>query len=73
MLSILGTVILQVSYRYDTAIRIIPTFGVNYILIPILGGLIVFGEVLRPLQWSGIGLILFGVVLLLFRGCRSKD
>ena len=74
VLSVFSTVILQISYRYDSAVRIIPTFGVNYILVPVVGGVVVFGEILHFLQWLGIGMIFSGVLLLLFKTVpRDKE
>jgi drug/metabolite transporter (DMT)-like permease len=64
-LSIIATLILQLSYRREAAIRVVPAFGLHYILIPVLGGLLFFREPFYPLQWLGIGLILLGAFLLL--------
>jgi drug/metabolite transporter (DMT)-like permease len=65
-LSLLSTIVLQLSYRYGEAIRLIPSFNSAYIVIPILGGLLIFREPLHPLQWAGVLLILFGVSVLTF-------
>ncbi len=65
-LSLLSTLVLQLSYSYGEAIRLIPSFNSAYILIPILGGVLIFREPLRPLQWTGVALILCGVSVLTF-------
>jgi drug/metabolite transporter (DMT)-like permease len=56
--------VLQFSYKSDRAIRIVPVFSANYIVIPVLGGVICFGENLHALQWLGVSLILVGVLVL---------
>jgi drug/metabolite transporter (DMT)-like permease len=66
-LSLLSTLVLQLSYRYGEAIRLIPSFNSAYIIIPILGGVLIFREPLHPLQWVGVLLILCGVSILTFR------
>ncbi len=70
-LSILATLVLQLSYRHEAAIRMVPAFGVHYILIPVVGGLLFFREPSHPLQWLGIGLILLGAVVLLSSTARD--
>jgi drug/metabolite transporter (DMT)-like permease len=65
-LSLLSTLLLQLSYRRGEAIRLIPPFNGAYILIPILGGVFIFREPLHPLQWAGVLLILGGVAVLSF-------
>ena len=72
-LSILATLVLQLSYRDEAAIRVIPAFGVSYILIPVVGGLFFFREPSHPLQWIGIGLILLGAAVLFFSGRRQSN
>jgi len=65
-LSLLSTFVLQLSYKHGEAIRLIPSFNSAYILIPILGGVLIFREPLHPLQWAGVFLILCGVSVLTF-------
>jgi drug/metabolite transporter (DMT)-like permease len=65
-LSLLSTLVLQLSYRYGEAIRLIPSFNSAYIVIPILGGVLIFREPLHPLQWVGVLLILCGVSIITF-------
>ncbi|HUV06730.1 MAG TPA: hypothetical protein VMX75_03305 [Spirochaetia bacterium] len=65
-LSIASMAVLQFAYGRDKAIRIIPVFSANYILIPVLGGVFCFRESLAWLQWLGIALILTGVWFLTF-------
>ena len=71
-LSLLSTFVLQFSYKHDEAIRLIPSFNSAYILIPILGGVLIFREPLYPLQWAGVSLILCGVSVLTFGKSRQK-
>jgi len=63
-ISVISMIIMQFSYRRDTAIRLVPAFASNYIAVPVIGALIVFGERLHPVQWAGIALIVVGVLLL---------
>jgi len=65
-LSLLSTFVLQLSYKHGEAIRLIPSFNSAYILMPILGGVLIFREPLHPLQWAGVFLILCGVSVLTF-------
>jgi multidrug transporter EmrE-like cation transporter len=73
LLSLLSMFVLQLSYRYDKAIRIVPSFGANYLLVPIVGGVLVFQERLHPMNWVGVGIILLGVGLLLSRGGEHQE
>ncbi|MEJ2663350.1 MAG: hypothetical protein P8107_04775 [Spirochaetia bacterium] len=63
-LSFVSIVILQFSYKHDTAIRIIPSFSANCLLVPVIGGVTCFLEQLHILQWLGVVLILGGLFLL---------
>jgi uncharacterized membrane protein len=73
LLSLVSMFLLQLSYKYDKAIRIIPSFAANYILIPIVGGVLVFRERLHPMNWVGVAVILIGVALILSRGADGHD
>lgn len=66
-LSIASMLVIQFAYRRDKAIRIIPAFSTNSIVIPVLGGVISLQEVLHPLQWFGVGLILTGMLTMTLR------
>ncbi len=72
LLSIVSMLILQFSYKWDKAIRIIPAFTANYIMIPVLGGVICFTEKLHLLQWLGVVFILIGVFLLTVKPEKIK-
>lgn len=61
-ISVISFFILQFSYKNDRAIRIIPSFSANYILVPVLGGVICFQEALNPFQWAGAALIICGAL-----------
>jgi drug/metabolite transporter (DMT)-like permease len=63
-ISLLSMIVMQFAYRRDKAIRLIPSFAANTIAIPVLGGVLVFGERLHPLQWLGVFLIASGVFLI---------
>jgi drug/metabolite transporter (DMT)-like permease len=67
VLGVLSMLVLQFAYRKAAAIRIIPSFAANSVVVPILGGMLVFGDTLHPLQWAGVGLIVAGVLLLTLR------
>ena len=70
-LSMSAMLVLQFAHRKDRAIRIIPAFSANYIIMPVLGGLICFQESFHPLQWVGLALILAGVFVITRRSARS--
>jgi drug/metabolite transporter (DMT)-like permease len=67
-LGIGSTVIMQFSYARGLAIRVIPSFAANFITVPVIGGLICYGERLHVLQWAGAAVIVGGVLLLTLRG-----
>ncbi|MBN2753279.1 MAG: DMT family transporter [Candidatus Goldbacteria bacterium] len=56
-------IILQFSYTKGRAIRIIPFFAANSIVIPVIGGVVCFKEYLNLFQWLGIFLIITGVYI----------
>jgi drug/metabolite transporter (DMT)-like permease len=62
--SVLSMLILQLAHRREQAIRTVPAFAAAAIVVPLLGGLAVFGERLNPLQWAGVAGIAAGVLLL---------
>jgi drug/metabolite transporter (DMT)-like permease len=72
-LSVLSMLVIQFAYRHGKAIRIIPAFSASYIVIPIVGGMLVFHETLHPLQWLGVGSIIAGVLLLTLRAPAAPD
>ena len=72
LLSIASMVVLQFALTRGKAIRTIPAFSANYILVPILGGMICFGERLHPLEWLGLVFILSGVLLLTVKPAASR-
>ena len=71
IISILSMLVLQFAHRRELAIRTVPAFAANTIVLPLLGGLAVFGERLHPLQWLGTAGILAGVLLLTFKPHRE--
>jgi drug/metabolite transporter (DMT)-like permease len=56
-------IVLQFSYTKGRAIRIIPFFAANSIVIPVIGGVVCFKESLNFFQWLGIFLIITGVYI----------
>ena len=71
-LSMSAMIVLQFAYKHDQAIRIIPAFSANYILIPVFGGLLSFGDSILPLQWLGIAAIIAGVIILTAKPNQSS-
>jgi drug/metabolite transporter (DMT)-like permease len=70
-LSIISMVILQFAYKKADVIFIIPFFSCNCIIVPVVGGILCFGEVLHIVQWFGVAFILGGLILLTARGRRK--
>jgi len=64
LISFISVAVLQFSYKRDKAIRIIPSFSANCLIIPVIGGVICFLEQLHALQWLGVALILGGLFFL---------
>ena len=64
LLSIASMAVIQFAYRHERAVRLIPYFTSCSILVPVLGGVLVFGERLQAAQWAGVALILAGLMLL---------
>ncbi len=73
LLSIISVVIVQFAYKKDQAIRVIPAFSINYILVPVIGGVLVFKEELHLLQWLGVVLILTGMLLITVKSTKLKN
>lgn len=63
-LSLLSMVVIQFAYDHGEAIGIIPVFTANFIVVPVVGGVVVFGQYLTPLQWISVAAILAGSVVL---------
>jgi uncharacterized membrane protein len=70
-LSLLSTLVLQLSYRHGQAIRLIPLFNGACILVPVLGAVFIMAERLHPLQLAGVFLIFTGIACLA-RGGRAS-
>ena len=73
LLSIISVVVVQFAYKKDQAIRVIPAFSINYILVPVIGGVLVFKEELHLLQWLGVTLILTGMLLITVKSTGIKN
>ena len=72
-LSIVSMVVIQFAYRHDRAVRLIPAFTLCSILVPVMGGVLVFKEHLHAVQWAGIALVLTGLLLLTIPGPAPRD
>ncbi len=71
-LSLASMAVLQFAYRHGRAIEIIPVFTGNFIVVPIVGGVLIFAERLNAWQWVGVLLILVGATVL-GRGRVERD
>lgn len=63
-LSVVSMVVLQFAYRHGRAIEIIPNFTGTFIVVPVVGGVLIFAERLGVWQWAGVVLIVIGAVSL---------
>lgn len=63
-MSVGAMIILQFAHGRGKAINIIPAHTANFVCVPIVGGLVAFGESIRVPQWFGISLILLGVLFI---------
>lgn len=64
VLSMSAFFVLQLAYGRGKAIHVIPAFNVNFIVVPVVGGVIGFSETVNPLQWVGVVVIVAGTVVL---------
>ena len=71
-LSAASMLVIQFAYRHAEALRIVPVFTANFIVLPAIGGAIVFGETLHPLQWAAIAMMLAGSFLLAGRSAAAS-
>lgn len=73
-LSLVSMVVIQFAYDHGEAIGIIPVFTANFIAIPVIGGVLVFGQSLTALQWVSVAAILGGSLVLSRRSAaRTKQ
>jgi drug/metabolite transporter (DMT)-like permease len=63
-LSLVSMVTIQFAYRHAAAIRIVPVFTANFILVPVIGAVVVFGEQLHNAQWIAVVIMVGGSVVL---------
>ena len=73
LLSWASFLILQFSYRWGTVTFIMPAFTATMVLVPVLGGVLLFGEGLPLLAWLGMLLMIGGVVLTSIEGRPDPD
>ena len=73
VLSLVSMVVMQFAYRRAKAIQLIPAFVANTIAIPVVGGVLAFGEQLHSFQWIGIILNFTGVLLLTIKPNYDVD
>jgi drug/metabolite transporter (DMT)-like permease len=64
LLSITSMTVLQFAHKNGQPMQVIPSFSANFILIPVIGGVTCFGEVLHPVQWMAVGVIIIGVLMI---------
>ncbi len=64
LLSISSMAVLQFAHKNGQPMQVIPSFSANFILIPVIGGVTCFGEVLHPVQWAGVAVIIIGVLMI---------
>ena len=64
LISISSMTVLQFAHKKGQPLRVIPAFSANYILVPVIGGVTCFGEVLHPVQWLGVVIIITGVMII---------
>jgi multidrug transporter EmrE-like cation transporter len=72
VISVASMLVLQVSYKMDRAIRVIPAFSAGAVVTPVIGGIVAFRETVYPLQWIGLILILAGIFLITLK-IRMKN
>jgi len=68
-LTLISMVVMQFSYSHAQAVQIVPVFTANFIVLPAVGGVIAFGEVMHPLQWIAVAVMLAGSIVL----SRNKE
>ena len=61
LLSISSMIVLQFAHKNGQPLHVIPSFSANFILVPVIGGVTCFGEILHPVQWLGVGIVIAGV------------
>jgi len=61
LLSISSMTVLQFAHKNGQPLHVIPSFSANFILVPVIGGVTCFGEILHPVQWLGVGIVIAGV------------
>jgi multidrug transporter EmrE-like cation transporter len=66
-LSVLSMIVLQFAFKKEKAIRVIPAYTSSLILLPVIGGIIFFGERLTAVQVAGVVVTLCGVVVITMR------
>lgn len=63
-LSVVSMIVIQFAYERGEAIAIIPVFTANFIVVPVVGGALVFGLYLTVPQWISVAAILAGSIAL---------
>jgi drug/metabolite transporter (DMT)-like permease len=63
-LTLISMVVMQFSYRHAQTVQIVPVFTANFIIIPAVGGVIAFGEVMHPMQWVAVAVMLTGSIVI---------
>jgi ketol-acid reductoisomerase len=60
--AILTLVVTQFGFARAPASRVVPAFTSASILLAVLGGQVLLGEPVGPMQWLGIGIVVIGVL-----------
>jgi drug/metabolite transporter (DMT)-like permease len=56
--------VINYAYQFGTAIEIVPTFAGTFLLTPVFGGLLIYGDSITAAQWPGVAAAALGTVLL---------
>ena len=75
VLSVAALGVMQLALYRCPAIRVVPAFTCAYVIVPVIGGILNFGEGLQPLQFVGVAVMVAGVVAITTAGedTRRKD
>ena len=66
--NLFATIYVQIAYQRGQAVQVVPIINVGNLLIPIFGGVLIFGQVIGNIFFFGIGVaIMFAGVVLLAR------
>lgn len=58
-----GLIVVQFGYKYGKAVQVVPGHASSVVLIPVIAGMAILGEVVPPLCLAGIAVITVGVIV----------